>query len=72
MFTINYYTLVVLSWKSTDGFGGMQSMNLLKLHANIWVCIMSTYSGSGFHNTNLILKESNPLPSCHQSQELLL
>lgn len=23
MFNINYYTLIVLSWKSMDGFGGM-------------------------------------------------
>lgn len=67
MFNINYCTLIVLSWKSMDGFGGMQSMNLLKLHADIWVCTMGTFPGSGFHNTHLILKESNPLPSCHQS-----
>ena len=58
-----------------DGFGGMQSMNLLKLHADICVCILYTFSGAGFDNTHLILRVQ---PSSYhsqvldQSQELLL
>lgn len=38
-------------------------MNLLKLYTNIYVCITCTFSGTGFHNTHLILKEFKPFPS---------
>lgn len=38
-------------------------MNLLKLYAKIYVCNMYTFSGAGFYNTHLILKEFKPLPS---------
>lgn len=48
--------VIVLSWKSMDGFGGMQSMNLLKLHANICMHITCIFSGAGFHNTHLIFR----------------
>lgn len=44
MLKINYCVLTVLFWKFMDGFGGMQSMNVLKLHTNIYVYIMRTFS----------------------------
>lgn len=43
MLNVNYCILTVLFWKSMEGFGGMQTMNLLKLHTNIYVCIMCTF-----------------------------
>lgn len=38
-------------------------MNLLKLYANIYVCITCTFSETGFLNIHLILKEFKRFPS---------
>lgn len=47
--------LNIVFWKSMDGFGGMQSMNLLKLYANMCVYITCTFSGTEFLSTHLVL-----------------